>query len=134
MKNIFFLLVGMSLAVVKERRKRTYMKCFLQQLPYDIALQELFDTGRNSGNINYAHVSDVQFFAWFEHLIVRRNAVCNSLKYENVMFLKFENLLDLSLKALFCIKYCVVYVNKTLYSIVTYQNTKYKGRYSNHRL
>ena len=90
MKNIFFLLVGMSLAVVKERRKRTYMKCFLQQLPYDIALQELFDTGRNSGNINYAHVSDVQFFAWFEHLIVRRNAVLNSLKYENVMFYKIR--------------------------------------------
>ena len=134
MKNIFCLLVGMSLVVVKERRKRTYMKCFLQQLPYDIALQELFDTGRNSGNINYAHVSDVQFFAWFKHLIVRRNAVLNSLKYENVMFLKFDNLLNLSLKALFCIKYCVVYVNKTLYSIVTYQNTKYKGRYSNHRL
>ena len=134
MKNIFFLLVGMSLAVVKERRKRTYMKCFLQQLPYDIALQELFDTGRNSGNINYAHVSDVQFFAWFEHLIVRRNAVLNSLKYENVMFLKFENLLNSYLKALFCIKYCVVCVNKTLYSIVTYQNIKYKDRYSNHRL
>ena len=56
------------------------MKCFLQQLPYDIALQELFDTGRNSGNINYAHVSDVQFFAWFEHPIVRRNAVLNSFE------------------------------------------------------
>ena len=128
MKNIFFLLVGMWLAVVKERRKRTYMKCFLQQSPYDIALPELFDTGRNSGNINYAHVSDFQFFAWFEHLIVRRNAVLNSLKYENVMFL------NSSLKALFCIKYCVVYVNKTLYSIVTYQNIKYKDRFSNHRL
>ena len=73
-------LVGMSLAVVKERRKRTYMKCFLQQLPYDIALPELFDTVRNSGNINYAHVSDVRFFAWFEHAIVRRNPVVNSLK------------------------------------------------------
>ena len=128
MKDFFLHHVGTSLVVVKERRKRTYMKCFLQQSPYDIALPELFDTGRNSGNINYAHVSDVQFFAWFEHLIVRRNAVLNSLKYENVMFL------NLSLKALFCIKYCVVCVNKTLYSIVTYQNIKYKNRYSNHRL
>ena len=80
MKNIFFLLVGMSLAVVKERRKRTYMKCFLQQLPYDIALPELFDTVRNSGNINYAHVSDVRFFACLEHPIFRRNAVLNSFK------------------------------------------------------
>ena len=70
MKNIFFLLVGMSLAVVKERRKRTYMKCFLQQLPYDIALPELFDTVRNSGNINYAHVSDVRFLLGFSILFL----------------------------------------------------------------
>ena len=70
MKNIFFLLVGMSLAVVKERRKRTYMKCFLQQLPYDIALPELFDTVRNSRNINYVRVSDVLFLLGLSILLL----------------------------------------------------------------
>ena len=98
MKDFFLHHVGTSLVVVKERRKRTYMKCFLQQLPFGIALPELFDTVRNSRNIYYAHFSDFGLFAWFALPIVRSNAVLNSLEYENFMFLKIEKLLNLSLK------------------------------------